>query len=144
MPEKKSPKQTQIILFCIFMLYPLLGMGVDLISPSLPSISEDLSVSQGFSKNLVSIYFLGFGLGNFFYGLLSDFLGRRKGVLFGLLAFTIASTLPILISTPNVLFIARLSQGLAAGVFAVSLRSSVSNLFPAEKMAQIAAFITAV
>lgn len=141
MPEKK---QTYIILFCIFMIYPLLGMGVDLIAPSLPFISKDLSVSEGFSKNLVSIYFLGFGLGNFFYGLLSDFLGRRKGILFGLLAFTLISLLPVLIPAKNVLFASRLIQGLAAGVFAVSLRSSVSNLFPAEKMAQVAAFITAV
>lgn len=137
----KIEKQT-LILFSIIALYPLLGMGIDLISPSLPSISESLHATPSFAKNLISIYFLGSGIGNFFCGILGDFLSRRKSVLIGLLIFAAASLLPTLIPTESMLLCSRFSQGIAIGIFAVSARGSIPHLFPTERIAHISTLLS--
>src|SRR4051794_25876643 len=92
----------QIILVVISM-FPLLGMGVDLIAPSLPAISHSLHISNTVAKNLISIYLLGMALGNFIVGFLSDALGRRKLIVSGFLIFMLASFLPILFANTGML-----------------------------------------
>ena len=45
-----SESRIKFILIAILGLYPLVGMGIDLITPSLPAISHDLHTSNNFSK----------------------------------------------------------------------------------------------
>jgi MFS family permease len=84
-PEKFSPRRVNLILLILLLLYPLIGMGIDLIAPSLPAISHDLGVSSTISKNLITLYLFGYAAGNFLIGFLSDTLGRRKLLMVSLL-----------------------------------------------------------
>lgn len=129
-----TERQIQSIAFVILSLYPLVGMGIDLIAPSLPAISHDLNVSNNFSKNLITLYLLGYAMGNFVIGILSDTLGRRKLMLFGLFIFTIISLLPILFENAYVLLLARLCQGFSIAAFAVISRAMMSDILPKDKL----------
>lgn len=63
----------------LFLLIPfLMGCGVDLYIPSLPTISKQFNVADNIVQQTISMYMLGYGLGQAFLGVLSDFLGRRK------------------------------------------------------------------
>lgn len=109
-------------------------MGIDLIAPSLPAISHDLNASNNFSKNLITFYLLGYMLGNFFIGFLSDAIGRRKPMLLGFIIFTIVSVLPALFNKPFLLLIARFLQGFTIAAFAVSSRAILSDILPKDKL----------
>jgi MFS family permease len=110
-PEKISTERTSLMVWVILSLYPLVGMGVDLIAPSLPAISHSLQASSAFSKNLITLYLLGYALGSFLMGFLSDTLGRRRLVIGGFLIFSLASLLPVFFPTEATLLLARGLQG---------------------------------
>jgi len=57
-----GPTRINLIVLTILGLSPLVGMGIDLITPSLPAISQDLAVSNTVTKNLIAIYLLGYAV----------------------------------------------------------------------------------
>lgn len=135
-----SEKRTNYIIFIILAFNPLLGMGVDLIAPSLPAIAEHLNVSTTLSKNLIAIYLLGYALGNFTTGVLSDAWGRKKLLLVNLAIFTLISLLPATIADAETLLLARFFQGVGLGAYAVVARSTLSDILPAERLMRLAPF----
>jgi len=134
-------RQTKIIIATILSLYPLIGMGIDLISPSLPAIGQNLHVSTSVVKNLISLFLVGCALGFFSIGFLTDSLGRRKLVVGGLAVFVVASLLPIYFTNITVLLIVRFIQGFTLAGFAVSARGVISDMLSAQQLIHIAPLI---
>jgi DHA1 family bicyclomycin/chloramphenicol resistance-like MFS transporter len=132
-----SEKRTQLIVWTLLCFIPIMGMGVDLISPSLPAISNNFKVTPGLAQAVISLYLLGYALGNFFIGLLTDSLGRKKLLIIAWFGFLIASLLPIVTPDIHVLLTARLLQGLSLGAVAVIMRSIFSDVLPPEKLIKI-------
>jgi MFS transporter, DHA1 family, multidrug resistance protein len=128
-----SQKRERLILFIVLCIYPLMGMGIDLIAPSLPAITQDLNISSIISKNLFSIYLLGYVFGNFFTGFLSDALGRRKFIIFGFLLFSASSFLPQLMYSSTALLIIRFLQGLSLGVVGIGASAIISDVLSDKK-----------
>jgi Bcr/CflA subfamily drug resistance transporter len=141
-PLDLSSRRVNFILFALLSLYPLVGMGVDLIAPSLPAISQNLSISTTFSKNLIAIYLFGYACGNFIIGFLSDALGRRKLIVLGLFIFVIVSLLPTFFINATVLLLARFLQGFAIAAFAVVARAIFSDILPPERLIRMAILIS--
>lgn len=71
-----SEKRTQLIIWTLLCLMPIIGMAVDLIAPSLPAIASGLQIPDQIAKDVISIYLFGYALGNFCTGFLTDALGR--------------------------------------------------------------------
>lgn len=124
---------TWILLFIITML----GMAIDLVSPSLPSIAQSLKISSASAKNVISFYLLGYGLGNFLGGVMTDSLGRRQLLLWSLFGFTIASLLPVFYPHIHSLFLARILQGLTLGMASVVTRAVLADIYPKDKLTKL-------
>ena len=62
-------------------LFPLLGMGIDLLSPALPAMRTDLGVATSSIKTIIAFYLVGYAVGSFCIGLLTDCVGRRRLLL---------------------------------------------------------------
>lgn len=124
---------TWVLLFIITML----GMAIDLVSPSLPAIAQSLKISSASAKNIISFYLLGYGLGNFLGGVTTDSLGRRQLLLWSLFGFVIASLLPVFSPHIHVLFISRILQGLTLGAASVVNRAVLADLYPKDKLTKL-------
>ena len=59
-------------------------------TPSLPDLSDALNISNSAVQLTLSIYFIGFAIGVFYWGWLSDFIGRRPAMLGGLIFIVLA------------------------------------------------------
>jgi len=129
-----SQKRIDKIILTILLIYPLVGTIIDLVAPSLPAISRAMGGSTELAKNLISIYLLGYGLGNFLFGFLSDAWGRRKFLVGGMLGFTVISILPVLFPCAEVLLLSLFLQGLSVGAFAVCGRAVFSDVLNHEKL----------
>jgi len=129
-----SEKKIQTIVWTLLSLSPIIGMAVDLVAPSLPAIAQDLNISNGLSKGIISIYLLGYALGNFFSGFLTDAFGRIKILRFGVLGFSIISILPVFFPQIEILLLARFLQGITIGAFAVVARAIFSDILSPEKL----------
>lgn len=136
-----SDKRANLILITILGLYPLVGMGIDLITPSLPAISHDLHTANSFSKNLITFYLFGYMLGNFLVGFLSDAIGRRNPMLYGFLIFITVSLLPAIFNIPFLLLISRFLQGLTIAAFAVGSRAVLADIIPKDRLIRSVAMI---
>src|SRR5215831_8076040 len=95
------------------MLTALIALSIDMILPALPAIGTSLAVQRANDTQfIVSLLFLGFGLGQFLYGPVSDSVGRKPAVYVGLALFSAGCTLALLAQTLPVMFAGRVLQGL--------------------------------
>ena len=81
-------------------LTALVSLSIDMVLPALPAIGSALGVERANDNQLViSLLFLGFGLGQLFYGPLSDAAGRKPAAYAGLALFTAGCLLALLART---------------------------------------------
>src|SRR3990167_9045239 len=136
-PEHKI----QRIVWTLLFLFPIFGMCVDLVAPSLPAISSSLHVSASVAKNVISLYLLGYALGNFFTGFLADAWGRQKLLRAGLFGFIIASLIPVFFHGIDLLFLSRVLQGITIGAVSVLARAMLSDVLPSDKLTSLGTLI---
>lgn len=114
-------------------------------APSLPDISNSLQASSNAVQLTLSIYFVGFALGVFCWGWLSDLIGRRPAMLWGILIYGIGSLLCFLSNSIELLMASRVIQAFGASTGSVVtqtiLRESVDGHRRHAMFAQISAVI---
>lgn len=142
MQEVALPKsKTKVIIWTLLILMPVVGMAVDLIAPSLPAIAQGLNVSAQSAKNVIAIYLLGYAIGNFITGFLTDALGRQKLLRLSLIGFIVASLIPIIFPYIGLLLAARLLQGITIGASAVIARAIFADVLEPHELISLGTLI---
>jgi MFS transporter, DHA1 family, multidrug resistance protein len=121
-------------------LMALNALAIDIMLPALPDIGATFDVPGNDRQLVVTSYVLGFGIAQLFYGPLADALGRRRIMLFSLVAFLGATVLAIAAPDYGWLLAARLLQGVAAAATRVVAMALVRDLVSGRRMAQIMSF----
>jgi MFS transporter, DHA1 family, multidrug resistance protein len=126
-------------------LTALVALSIDMILPALPAIGAALGVERANDNQLVvSLLFLGFGIGQLFYGPLSDATGRKPAAYVGLALFTMGCLLALLSKTFALLLAGRFLQGVGvAGPRTITL-ALVRDRFEGREMARVMSLIMAV
>lgn len=88
-------------------------------TPALPNIASSLMTTSTLTQWTLSIYFIGFAVGVFYWGRLSDRIGRRSTMLLGLLIYGIANIICLLSPSISMLLLARFIQAFGASVGSV-------------------------
>lgn len=96
--KHKSSESIFLTLFLALPLFTLLPLGVDLFLPALNEIQSFFLSNTIVTKFAISIYLLFWGIGQMFWGRISDIIGRRKVALIGLFSFSLTSYLISIIS----------------------------------------------
>jgi MFS transporter, DHA1 family, multidrug resistance protein len=127
------------------MLTALVALSIDMVLPSLPAIGVSLGVARANDNQLViSLLFLGFGVGQFFYGPFSDAAGRKPAAFLGLTIFTVGCVLSLLSQTLPIMLAGRLLQGIGvAGPRTITI-ALVRDRFEGREMARVMSLVTAV
>lgn len=111
----------------------LVAMDIGALFLALPRLSADLGVSATEQLWILDIY--GFMLAGFLttMGTLGDRIGRRRLLLIGATAFTVASVLAAYATTGWMLIIARALLGVAGATLSPSTLALITNMFRNEK-----------
>lgn len=110
------------------LLFGLAGMGSSSAAVALPLMATDLGVSVGNAAWSISLYVLMLGVTTAVYGRVSDLVGVRLPLLFGITLMTGGAVAAAFAPTFEVLLVARMFQGAGAaavptlGVAALSAR----------------------
>ncbi len=132
-----------LLLMIVLVAFPQISETI--YSPSLPDISEALNASNRSVQLTLSIYFIGFAIGVFCWGWISDFIGRRPAMLGGLIFYSIGSFLCFYAETITFLLVSRFIQAFGAATGSIItqtiLRESVSGSKRHAMFAQISAVI---
>lgn len=111
-------------------------LSTDLMLPSLPSIAGYFQVPSGSAQLTLSAYLAGFALGLPFYGPISDRIGRKRVMMFGLIVFGAANAFACFAPNLETLIACRVLQGLGAAGPTVIARSIVRDLHEGRRAGQ--------
>ncbi|MEG3219141.1 multidrug effflux MFS transporter [Vibrio gigantis] len=118
-------------------------VGVSIYLPSLPLIASDLSVTQVDVQLLVTLFLVGFGLSQLFYGPMSDAVGRRPIFLLGQGVYLIGTIVCVVFSDNMLaLEVGRLLQGLGAGSASVLGRSVLRDSYDGPQLTKALSYIS--
>jgi MFS transporter, DHA1 family, multidrug resistance protein len=126
-------------------LTALAALSIDMVLPALPAIGSSLGVLRSNDNQLiVSLLFLGFGVGQLFYGPLSDAVGRKPAAFVGLALFSAGCVLALMSRNFPLMLAGRFLQGLGvAGPRTITL-ALVRDRFEGREMARVMSLITVV
>jgi len=114
------------------------ALAIDTMLPSLPAIGRSFRVGDDNQLQwVVTLFVMGGGFVQLFYGPLADRLGRRRVLLFGLFLYVLLSALAALATSLPALLLLRVTQGLAAAAAGVIPRSIVRDRFEGARMAKV-------
>jgi DHA1 family bicyclomycin/chloramphenicol resistance-like MFS transporter len=128
-----------VLLATLGMLGPF---SIDTYIPAFDGIAKSLDANPLQMQQTLSAYLFGFALMSLFHGALSDSLGRRPVVLWGLAAFTFASMGCALSQSIGQLIFFRAVQGLTTGAGIVVSRAVVRDMFPPAAAQKVMSQIT--
>ena len=132
--------------WALAVLLALLGMlgpfSIDTYLPAFTGIAQSLGATPVEMQQTLSAYLFGFAFMSLFHGALSDSVGRRPVVLWGLAAFTLASVGCALSQSIGQLVFFRAMQGLSTGAGIVVARAVVRDMFPPAEAQKVMSQIT--
>ena len=124
-----------IVIASIMALNPL---AMDMMLPALPNIASAFHITSANRPQMVlSIFLVGFGVGQFVMGPLSDRFGRRPILLGGMAVYCVASLLAIAAPSFETLLLARALQGLCTSATRVIATSIVRDCYAGRRMASV-------
>ena len=140
-PDPRRPSLTTVELIAMVGgLMALNALSIDILLPALSEIGTDLGAPGNDRQLVITAYVFGFGVAQLAFGPLADALGRRKVLLFALAGYLAATGLCILAPSFELMFAARVLQGVAAAATRVIAVAVVRDLVSGRRMAEIMSF----
>jgi MFS transporter, DHA1 family, multidrug resistance protein len=119
-------------------------LTMDIYLPAMPTLARVFATSAAQVQFTLSTYFVGFALGQAFFGPISDRWGRKPPLYAGMALYIAASVACTLAPTIHAVALLRFVQAIGACAGAVVARAIVSDLFHAREAARIFAVLTMV
>jgi len=124
-----------IVIASIMALNPL---AMDMMLPALPNIASAFHiVIANRPQAVLSTFLIGFGVGQFVMGPLSDRFGRRPVLVDGMALYCVASVIAITAASFETLLLARVLQGLGTAATRVIATSIVRDCYAGRRMASV-------
>jgi DHA1 family bicyclomycin/chloramphenicol resistance-like MFS transporter len=124
-----------LVIATIMSLNPL---AMDMMLPALPDIGSAFHIDAANRLQMVlSVFLIGFGVGQFVIGPLSDSFGRRPVLIGGMILYSIASVLAIAAPSFETLLLARVLEGLGTSATRVIATSVVRDCYAGRRMASV-------
>lgn len=130
--QKRVPS---LLLIIVLVGFPQISESI--FTPVLPQISSNMQVSASRSQLTMSIYFIAFAIGVFFWGRLSDKVGRRKAMLWGIVVYLIGNLGLLLSFDFQILLLNRFVQAFGASVGSVVTQTIMRESFDGIKGAKV-------
>ena len=144
MQNTQHQKPTFEFIALMAALMSIVALSIDTLLPAISAIGESInSDNPTDNQMLVTMIFLGLGVGQLIFGPLSDALGRKPVVYLGILVFIIASIICLLAPNLEVMVVGRIIQGIGLSTARTISISIIRDLYVGDVMARVMSFVTA-
>jgi DHA1 family bicyclomycin/chloramphenicol resistance-like MFS transporter len=124
-----------VIILCL--ISTVARFALDSYLPSLPNITLAFATTPELTELSISLYLFGFGFSQLGYGPLSDYYGRKKILIMGLMLFISASLLSSLCSSIFPFLACRLLAGIGCGAAGVINRAIARDCYQGAEFAKV-------
>ncbi|MDI1363572.1 MAG: multidrug effflux MFS transporter [bacterium] len=138
-PPASTPWKLVLLLGALTAFAP---MSIDMYLSSLPSIGRALHAGPDQTQATLAAFFAGMAIGQFVYGPVSDRLGRKGPILFGVGVYVLASIVCAMAGSIETLIAARFVQALGGCAGAVVARAVVRDKFGHADTARVLSLMT--
>lgn len=128
-----------IVVAALGMLTGLQPVTTDLYLPALPQMQVALGLSLSSAQWTLSVLILAFGIGQLVWGPISDRVGRRPVLRWGLSLYVLASVAAMLAQDLPVMIAARIAQGMGLSASVMCGRAMIRDLYVPEDGARMMA-----
>jgi DHA1 family bicyclomycin/chloramphenicol resistance-like MFS transporter len=141
--QQLSPKSNPLELVFVLALYTAIGaLTIDLQLPAMPQILQSFGLTEANQQQwIITAYMLGFAAAQIFYGPLSDSVGRRPVLLFGLVVYTLASVICIYADSYTWFLAARALQGVGAAACRIMVNTITRDFYSGNEMAKVTSLV---
>ncbi|NNK75799.1 MAG: MFS transporter, partial [Maribacter sp.] len=142
--QKENVKPNFEFIALMASLMSIVALAIDALLPAIAKIGISInSLDATDNQLLITMIFLGLGLGQLFFGPLSDCYGRKPIVYAGFVVFTVASIICVLASSLELMIIGRILQGIGLSAPRTISISIIRDTYKGDYMAKVMSFVTA-
>jgi DHA1 family bicyclomycin/chloramphenicol resistance-like MFS transporter len=141
--ERRAPPPWYLIFF--FGALTALGpLSIDAYLPGIPAMARAFGVSVVALQNTLNVFLVGYAIGQFFGGALSDQIGRKRVGYAGLVVYLITSIAIAFASSVEQMLTLRFFQAIGGGFSTVICMATVRDIYPVEQLGRRFATVTMV
>nr|WP_293301560.1 multidrug effflux MFS transporter [Allomuricauda sp.] len=142
--QKETQKPNFEFIALMAALMSIVALAIDALLPAISNIGADInSLDSTDNQMLVTMIFLGLGLGQLFFGPLSDCYGRKPVVYAGFILFLLASIVCLYAPSLEVMVLGRILQGIGLSAPRTISISIIRDTYEGDYMAKIMSFVVA-
>ena len=135
--------QMKLIITSLSLLAGATAFAIDVTTPAIPASADFFGIEIGAIQLTISLYLLGYGLGQIPMGLLADHFGRRVTVLTAMSLFVVFAIIASVSSNPEILLLMRLLQGFCGASGPVISRAMARDLTEGADTGRLLGLMTA-
>ncbi|WP_223787251.1 multidrug effflux MFS transporter [Marinicella meishanensis] len=140
------PKQPHIglgeLITLLAMMTSLGALTIDLQLPAMPLIAEYYGLQVANHQQwIITAYMLGFAAAQLFYGPVSDSIGRKPVLMFGVGLYVLASILCLFADNYTLFLLARALQGAGAAAARIMVNAITRDHFAGNEMARVTSLV---
>jgi len=125
-------------------LMSIVALAIDAILPAISNIGIAINSTDSTDNQLlVTMIFLGLGVGQLFFGPISDSFGRKPVVYIGFVIFLLASVICLYAPSLEIMVIGRILQGVGLSAPRTISISIIRDTYEGDYMAKIMSFVVA-
>jgi Bcr/CflA subfamily drug resistance transporter len=124
-----------VVLLIVLVGFPQISETI--YTPSLPSVAKGLSTNAYMVEASLAIFFLGFAIGVSVWGAISDWCGRRKAMLIGLMIYIFGTFLCGNVSSVESLLVWRFIQAFGASVGSVITQTILRDAYDGQQRSKL-------
>jgi DHA1 family bicyclomycin/chloramphenicol resistance-like MFS transporter len=141
--EGRAAPPRYLILF--FGALAALGpLSIDAYLPGIPAMASTFGVSVVALQNTLNVFLVGYAIGQFFGGAMSDQIGRKRVGYSGLAVYLLTSVAIAFASSVEQMLTLRFFQAVGGGFSTVICMATVRDIYPVEQLGRRFATVTMV
>jgi DHA1 family bicyclomycin/chloramphenicol resistance-like MFS transporter len=130
----------------ISLLMALTALAIDMMLPAFSEMRADFGLAADSSRiaQVVTLFLIGFGVGQLVWGPLSDALGRKRMLWLGIGIYTAAAIGAAFAPSLATLLVLRFVGGVGAASIRVVTQGTIRDRYRGDQMAQVLSYVMAI